>query len=217
MCVRQRSWFSLLVSQEQNKVTGGCRLCAECRFSLELLTCRTVLLFCLSGYWLSLVKLAAILYVPMLSIVPAAWSWELGERAVKNRQRQGERCFQFEGFWSWQAEGRWFRERSRNTIIGRKVGPSARERVRGEKVAYKLLIVIALPCLLLPLSYTNLLHLSVKLSWFWQIFHFTPLHSWFHHVLFFLHIACGNNELHQSTSVRSADWRCYRCYLSVLP
>ena len=172
-----------------------------------------MLLFCLSGYWLSLVKLAAILYVPMLSIVPAAWSWELGERAVKDRQRQGERCFQFEGFWSWQAEGRWFRERSRNEIIGRKVR-EAWECVRGEKVAYKLLIVIALPCLLLPLSYTNLLHLSVKLSWFWQIFHFTPPRSWFHHVLVFLH--CGNNELHQSTSVRSAAWRCDRCYFSVL-
>ena len=171
-----------------------------------------MLLFCLSGYWLSLVKLAAILYVPMLSIVPAAWSWELGERAVKDRQRQGERCFQFEGFWSWQAEGRWFRERSRNEIIVRKVR-EAWECVRGEKVAYKLLIVIALPCLLLPLSYTNLLHLSVKLSWFWQIFHFTPPRSWFHHVLVFLH--CGNNELHQSTSVRSAAWRCDRCYFSV--
>lgn len=51
-------------------------------------------------------KLAAILYGPMLSIVPAAWSWELGERVVKVRQRQRERererCprFQFEGFWS---------------------------------------------------------------------------------------------------------------------
>lgn len=85
VCVRQRSRFSFLVSREQNKVIGGRRsvlsaaLVGSCTHAGQRCSFVCLVIDCL---WL---KLADIFYVSMLSIVPAAWSWEPGER---DRQRQ---------------------------------------------------------------------------------------------------------------------------------
>lgn len=154
--------------------------------------CRIVLFFCLSGYWLSSAE-SCILFVPMLSFVPATWNLDLRLKLVKDIKGR-ERGLTF----SLRDSG----------IDKRKGGDFERETdiTLGEELTHDLLIIIPSYCLFhIVIYFISLSNYSETDSLI------LPL-SLFYLVLFFLLLTICNNEVYQCIR-----WWCHRCYHSVCP